>query len=177
MRRVEHAVLDDHGPVPVNVIPPVERIAQGVSGENDETGLLEGVAVHGRRMPMLDVKGPDGDVLILKDEVFVAPGLEDDAAAIVRWLLGVYDAATLQERRKGGLVLVRRRNALDHDSVRLLPKKRKGLRLLEGPFILSRRRPTFPHSCPRSIIGDVELNCRVRNGNGCFLHSMITGNL
>src|SRR5581483_116206 len=44
-------------------------------------------------------------------------------------------------------------------------------------FILSRRRPTFPRSCPRSIIGDAELNCRVRNGNGCVLRSMITGNL
>ena len=44
-------------------------------------------------------------------------------------------------------------------------------------FILSRRRPTFPRSYPRSIIGDAELNCRVRNGNGCDLRSMTTGNL
>lgn len=32
----------------------------------------------------------------------------------------------------------------------------------------SRRRPTFPHSCPCSIIGAERLNCRVRNGNGCL---------
>src|SRR5262249_30150211 len=49
--------------------------------------------------------------------------------------------------------------------------------IARGPFILSRRRPTFPRSCPRSIIGDAELNCRVRNGNGCDLRSMTTGNL
>ena len=33
---------------------------------------------------------------------------------------------------------------------------------------VSRRRPTFPHSCPCSIIGAEGLNCRVRNGNGCL---------
>src|SRR4051812_5728167 len=43
--------------------------------------------------------------------------------------------------------------------------------------ILSRQRPTFPRSHPRSIIGDAELNYRVRNGNGCDLRSMTTGNL
>ncbi len=31
----------------------------------------------------------------------------------------------------------------------------------------SRRRPTFPHSCPCSIIGPEGLNFRVRDGNGC----------
>ncbi len=31
-----------------------------------------------------------------------------------------------------------------------------------------RRLPTFPRSCPRSIIGAESLNCRVRNGNGCL---------
>ena len=30
------------------------------------------------------------------------------------------------------------------------------------------RRPTFPQGCPCSIIGAERLNCRVRNGNGCF---------
>jgi hypothetical protein len=56
--------------------------------------------------------------------------------------------------------------------------KRKGPRSPEGlSQILSRRRPTFPHSCPRSIIGDERLNCRVRNGNGCDPLSMTTGNL
>ena len=46
----------------------------------------------------------------------------------------------------------------------------------EGVSELSRRRPTFPRSCPRSIIGDEELDCRVRNGNGYDLFSMTTGN-
>jgi hypothetical protein len=55
--------------------------------------------------------------------------------------------------------------------------KKKALEFPRGPFILSRRRPTFPRSYPRSIIGDAELNCRVRNGNGCDLRSMTTGNL
>ena len=32
----------------------------------------------------------------------------------------------------------------------------------------SRRRPTFPSSCPDSIIGAEGLNFRVRNGNGCI---------
>ncbi len=43
------------------------------------------------------------------------------------------------------------------------------------PFYLSQQRPTFAYSCPHTIIGDEELNCRVRNGNGCFLFSMVTG--
>ena len=34
---------------------------------------------------------------------------------------------------------------------------------------VSRRRPTFPHSCPCSIIDAEKLDCRVRNGNGYFL--------
>src|SRR4051794_26562064 len=32
-------------------------------------------------------------------------------------------------------------------------RKKKALEFPRGPFILSRRRPTFPRSCPRSIIG------------------------
>jgi hypothetical protein len=55
-------------------------------------------------------------------------------------------------------------------------KSERAFDVFEGPFIYSRRRPTFPRSCPRSIIGDAELNCRVRNGNGCDLCSMTTGN-
>ncbi len=38
----------------------------------------------------------------------------------------------------------------------------------------SRRRPTFPHSCPCSIIGAEGLNCRVRNGNGCLPLAKVT---
>ena len=38
-----------------------------------------------------------------------------------------------------------------------------------------RRRPTFPRSCPRSIIGPERLNCRVRNGNGCGPLGKVTG--
>ncbi len=43
--------------------------------------------------------------------------------------------------------------------------------------ILSRRRPTFPHSYPCSIIGPARLNFRVRDGNGCDPRGMTTGNL
>jgi hypothetical protein len=42
---------------------------------------------------------------------------------------------------------------------------------------LSRRRPTFPHSYPCSIIGPARLNYRVRDGNGCDPRGMTTGNL
>src|SRR6202167_1512711 len=46
------------------------------------------------------------------------------------------------------------------------------------PFlILIRRRPTFPHSCPCSIIGPARLNFRVRDGNGCDPRGMITRKL
>ena len=48
--------------------------------------------------------------------------------------------------------------------------------LAQRPFrVNSRRRPTFPRSYPRSSIGPEELNCRVRNGNGCFLLGKVTG--
>ncbi len=43
--------------------------------------------------------------------------------------------------------------------------------------INSRRRPTLPHSLPCSTIGAEELNCRVRNGNGCCLLAIITGKI
>lgn len=39
----------------------------------------------------------------------------------------------------------------------------------------SRRRPTLPPGTPGSTIGDEGLNFRVRNGNGCFPLSMVTG--
>ena len=38
-----------------------------------------------------------------------------------------------------------------------------------------RRRPTLPHSHPCSTIGAEGLNCRVRNGNGCFPLAIATG--
>ena len=39
-----------------------------------------------------------------------------------------------------------------------------------------RRRPTLPHSLPCSTIGAEELNFRVRDGNGCVLLAITTGN-
>ena len=40
-----------------------------------------------------------------------------------------------------------------------------------------RRRPTLPLSLPSSTIGAKELNFRVRDGNGCILFAIATGNL
>src|SRR5258705_8217511 len=57
-------------------------------------------------------------------------------------------------------------------------KQKKAPNWSSGPFlILSRRRPTFPHSYPCSIIGPARLNFRVRDGNGCDPRGMTTGNL
>ena len=43
------------------------------------------------------------------------------------------------------------------------------------PFeVKIRRRPTFPHSCPCSIIGATELNFCVRDGNRCCLCAIAT---
>ena len=47
----------------------------------------------------------------------------------------------------------------------------------EAFSIKSRRRPTFPPSCPGSIIGAGGLNFRVRDGNGCFPSAIATGNV
>src|SRR6267378_3129368 len=56
-------------------------------------------------------------------------------------------------------------------------EKKKAPNRSSGPFlILSRRRPTFPHSYPCSIIGPARLNFRVRDGNGCDPRGMTTGN-
>src|SRR4030065_2038664 len=44
-----------------------------------------------------------------------------------------------------------------------------------GAQFKSRQRPTFPRSCPRSIIGAERLNDRVRDGNGCVPLAMATG--
>jgi hypothetical protein len=50
----------------------------------------------------------------------------------------------------------------------------------EGEAFLARgeirRRPTLPRDCPRSTIGAEELNDRVRDGNGCGLLAVATGN-
>ena len=40
----------------------------------------------------------------------------------------------------------------------------------------SRRRPTLPHGFPCSTIGSEELNFRVRDGIGCGLLDITTGN-
>jgi len=54
---------------------------------------------------------------------------------------------------------------------------RKASRFWREAFaVLSRRRPTFPPSCPGSIIGAGGLNFRVRDGNGCFPSAIATGN-
>ena len=55
--------------------------------------------------------------------------------------------------------------------------QKKGSILGPAPFVckLSRRRPTFPHSYPCSIIGPARLNYRVRDGNGCDPRGMATG--
>jgi hypothetical protein len=45
-----------------------------------------------------------------------------------------------------------------------------------GPLYEIRRRPTLPRSLPRSTIGAEKLNCRVRDGNGCFLFAITTEN-
>src|ERR1700731_3357434 len=61
----------------------------------------------------------------------------------------------------------------------LVPRKAKGRAdCSQRPFeYKSRRRPTFPHSCPCSIIGPARLNFRVRDGNGCDPRGMITRKL
>ncbi len=41
----------------------------------------------------------------------------------------------------------------------------------------SRQRPTLPHGFPCSTIGSEELNFRVRDGIGCGLLEITTGNL
>ena len=55
--------------------------------------------------------------------------------------------------------------------------KKKGSVQRPSPLVLnlSRRRPTFPHSYPCSIIGPARLNFRVRDGNGCDPRGMTTG--
>src|SRR5215212_1788134 len=56
-------------------------------------------------------------------------------------------------------------------------QKTKALGFNPGPFHknTSRRRPTLPHTNACSTIGAEGLNCRVRNGNGCFPLATATG--
>jgi hypothetical protein len=58
-------------------------------------------------------------------------------------------------------------------------RNRRPMSLSHGPYSEdnSRRRPTLPHTCARSTIGAGGLNCRVRNGNGCFPPATVTGKL
>src|SRR3954454_18329491 len=48
-----------------------------------------------------------------------------------------------------------------------------------GRFLVfnCRQRPTLPRSFPRSTIGGIRLNFRVRNGNGCDPDPMTTAKL
>jgi hypothetical protein len=58
----------------------------------------------------------------------------------------------------------------------ILSKKIPHPFLDEGFVKRIRRRPTLPPSRPGSTIGAEELNCRVRNGNGCSLLAIATEN-
>ena len=74
--------------------------------------------------------------------------------------------------------LARRQRSSEVKSDRPAPCTKKAP--TKGAFFVqkkTRQRPTFPqnHSC--SIIGAVELNFRVRDGNGCGLYAMVTGKL
>src|SRR6266436_3806621 len=83
------------------------------------------------------------------------------------WLSSGQEAAPafVQTKRAGRVRPLQRR------------EKKKAPNRSSGPFVnLSRRRPTFPHSYPCSIIGPARLNFRVRDGNGCDPRGMTTGN-
>ena len=84
---------------------------------------------------------------------------------------GIKASATLKNEEKSG-------NANLPIGVPGQEGKEKGPKPEFGAFWnLSRRRPTFPHSYPCSIIGPARLNFRVRDGNGCDPRGMTTGNL
>ena len=51
---------------------------------------------------------------------------------------------------------------------------KKDLAFKQSPFCLPQRLPTFPGSCPPSIIGTTELNYCVRYGYRCVLRVIIT---
>ena len=48
--------------------------------------------------------------------------------------------------------------------------------MIPGYIKIFRQRPTLPLSLPSSTIGAKELNFRVRDGNGCILLAITTGN-
>jgi hypothetical protein len=56
------------------------------------------------------------------------------------------------------------RVSVEHDEV----KKARLCRRVEW------QRPIFPEGYPSSIIGAERLNCRVRDGNGCFPFAIVT---
>ena len=51
---------------------------------------------------------------------------------------------------------------------------KKDLAFKQSPFCLPQRLPTFPGSCPPSIIGTTELNYCVRYGYRCDLRVIVT---
>src|SRR5580692_5483460 len=75
----------------------------------------------------------------------------------------------------------RRRRVIRAAAINGLSERRRGPLEpeLRGDLVneKSRRRPTLPGGLPPSTIGAGGLNCRVRNGNGCFPAAMATGNL
>ena len=56
-------------------------------------------------------------------------------------------------------------------------KKPRTVLSIRGFGKKSRQRPTLPHGFPCSTIGSEELNFRVRDGIGCGLFEITTGNL
>ena len=50
------------------------------------------------------------------------------------------------------------------------------MNIFHRTFILIRRLPIFPERLRSSIFGGLKLDCRVRNGNGYYLHPIITKN-
>ncbi len=76
--------------------------------------------------------------------------------------------------RMGGSIAADPRVFGDRCPERTKPPRAEALR---GFREKSRRRPTLPGGLPPSTIGAGGLNCRVRNGNGCFPAAMATGNL
>ena len=69
----------------------------------------------------------------------------------------------------------RSRRSFSHE--RLARNERPSLARGPSEKIASRQRPTLPHTCACSTIGAEGLNCRVRNGNGCFPLARATGKL
>lgn len=100
-------------------------------------------------------------------------------------------ACASRQRAHGSGIRVRARSALREPKAgRALPRaarahakdkmekarESRGARSLELLWEKSRRRPTLPHGYPCSTIGSEELNFRVRDGIGCGLFEITTGN-